>query len=150
MKFFFLLLFIISCSSVQKFQDKRADFLGYWVGEVPTLDGKRLKWLIERRIDGSFTLTHFIKSSPQDPVKFDPETATFELGVWGVSGDIYFTATRQYFENKKVKNLDVTDANLYDAYQIVSFDGSTLVYRALETDEEFTTQKVPKGTPIEL
>ena len=74
----------------------------------------------------------------------------FELGIWGVSGDIYFTATRQYFENKKVANLDVTKAGLYDAYKIVSFDGATFVYRSLETGEEFTVRKIPKGAPIGL
>ncbi len=154
---FFVLLLLLSCatvpkkeSQVPKFHEKRADFLGYWVGEAPTKDGKFIKWLVERRTDGSFTLTHLMKTSPQDPVKFDPEKASFELGIWGVSGDIYFTATRQYFENKKVGNLDVTQAGLYDAYKIVSFDGTTFVYRSLETGEEFTVRKIPKGEPIGL
>ncbi|MES2525542.1 MAG: hypothetical protein V4598_00585 [Bdellovibrionota bacterium] len=154
---FFIFLLVISCSAlpkkeaaVQRYEAKRAEFLGYWKGEVPTKDGKFMKWLIERRLDGTFTLTHLMKNSPQDPVKFDPDKATFELGIWGVSGDIYFTATRQYFENKKIANLDVTEAGLYDAYKIVSFDGTTFVYRALETGEEFTVRKIPKGTPVEL
>ncbi len=153
----FMLLLLFSCSTVpqkvigiQPFHEKREDFLGYWVGVAPAKDGKFIKWLIERRMDGSFTLTHLMKNSPQDPVKFDPEKATFELGIWGVSGDIYFTATRQYFENKKVANLDVTKAGLYDAYKIVSFDGATFVYRSLETGEEFTVRKIPKGAPIGL
>ncbi len=155
----FLLLFFIlaGCSSssekIEKpspFQERREEFLGYWIGEMPTKDGKFLRWLVERRIDGAFTLTHVIKNTPKDPVKFDPEKATFELGTWGVSGNVYFTATRQYFEKGKVANFDTTDAGLYDAYKIVFFDGKTFTYRSLETGEEFTVKKIPKDGKIEL
>lgn len=156
-KFFFVLIFLISCSSPQKkagpgenFQPRRAEFLGYWIGEMPTKDGKFLRWLIERRVDGAFTLTHVIKDSPQDPRKLDPEKAKFELGTWGVSGDVYFTATRQYYEDKKISNFDTSDSGLYDAYKIVSFDGKTFTYRSLETGEEFTVKKVPQGEKLEL
>ena len=135
-KYFFFLFILFSCSMVPKssaplenFHQRRADFLGYWVGESTVKDGRFVKWLVERRADGSFTLTHHIMKSAQDPVKFDPEKASFELGIWGVSGDVYFTATRQYFENKKIANMDVTDPGLYDAYKIVSFDGSVFVSR---------------------
>ena len=156
-KYFFFLFILFSCSTlpkptatVDKFHEKRAEFLGYWIGEMPVKDGRFMRWLIERRADGSFTLTHLMKKSPDDPVKFDPEKAIFELGIWGVSGDVYFTATRQFFENKKIVNMDVSQAGLYDAYKIVSFDGSTFVYRSLESGEEFVVRKIPKGSPIEL
>lgn len=157
LKIFFLLL-VMSCSStplskpetVQNYQPKREEFLGYWIGEMPTKDGKFMRWLVERRRDGAFTLTHVIKNSKEDPRKFDPESAMFELGTWGVSGNIYFTATRQYYENKKIANFDTSDPGLYDAYKIVFFDGETFTYRSLETGEEYTVKKVPKDQAVEL
>ena len=156
-KFFFVLIFLASCSSLQKksetgpdYRPRRAEFLGYWIGEMPTKDGKFLRWLVERRVDGAFTLTHIIKDSPTDSRKLDPEKAKFELGTWGVSGDIYFTATRQYYEGKKISNFDTSDPGLYDAYRIVSFDGSTFTYRSVETGEEFTVKKVARPEMLEL
>lgn len=153
-----MLLLLSSCATPSKvshekptpFQQRREEFLGYWVGEMPTQDGKFMKWLVERRADGSFTLTHIMKNSPQDPVKFDPEKAQFELGTWGVSGDVYFTATRQYFEKGKVANFDTTEAGLYDAYKIVFFDGSSFTYQSLESGKKVTVKKIPKGSPVEL
>ena len=157
-KFLILILFfLLACSShpdkpvsVKNYSPQREEFLGYWIGELPMKDGKFMRWLVERRIDGTFTLTHVIRQSPQDQTKFDPEKAKFELGTWGVSGDVYFTATRQYFEDKKIGNFDVSDRSLYDAYKILSFDGRTFHYRSLETGEEFTMKKVPKDSKIEL
>lgn len=156
-KILLFLLLLVGCSSVSKkpekypaFQEIREEFLGYWIGEMPTKDGKFMKWLVERRLDGTFTLTHVIKISPQDPVKFDPEKAIFELGTWGVSGNIYFTATRQYFEKGKIANFDTSVKGLYDAFKIIFFDGKTFTYQSIETGEEFTVKKVPKGAPVEL
>jgi hypothetical protein len=157
MKHLLCLTLLLGCttkfSSPEKSQDfrpRREEFLGYWIGEMPTKDGKFMRWLVEQRKDGAFTLTHVIKNSPEDPVKFNPEKATFELGTWGVSGDVYFTATRQYFEKGKVANFDTTDSGLYDAYKIVFFDGKTFTYRSLETGEEFTLKKIPKDAPLQL
>lgn len=156
-KFFFVFIFLVGCSShgnksehSLNYQPRRSEFLGYWIGEMATPDGKFMRWLVERRVDGAFTLTHVMKDSSQDPRKFDPEKAKFELGTWGVSGDVYFTATRQYFENKKISNFDTTDPGLYDAYKIVSFDGKTFTYRSIESGEEFTVKKVPPGESPDL
>ena len=157
-KIIFVLFILAGCSTSsgnkapagENFAPRRVEFLGYWIGEMPTKDGKFLRWLVERRVDGAFTLTHVIKESSSDPRKFDPENAKFELGNWGVSGDVYFTATRQYYEKKKISNFDTSDPGLYDAYKIVSFDGKTFVYRSLETGEEFTVKKVPQGEKLEL
>lgn len=157
-KFFLMIFLLVACSTqipkksekVPQFGPQREEFLGYWIGEMPTKDGKFMRWLVERRIDGSFTLTHVIKDSPQDPRQFDPAKATFELGTWGVSGDVYFTATRQYYENGKVANFDTTQGSLYDAYKILSFDGKTMTYRSLETGEVFTIKKHPKDQKLEL
>ncbi len=159
LKFIFPLIILLGCSTSPKvtqnshhesYEKKREEFLGYWVGEMPTKDGKFLRWLVERRPDGSFTLTSLLKKSPDDPVKFQPQEAFFEIGMWGVSSDIYFTATRQYFEKGKISNFDTTQSGLYDAYQILFFDGKTMKYRSLETHEEFTMKKIPKGDPVEL
>lgn len=158
-KFFFVLIFLIGCSTetprpatekVKNYAPQREEFLGYWMGEMTLEDGKFMRWLVERRLDGTFTLTHVIRASATDQTKFDPEKAKFELGTWGVSGDVYFTATRQYFENKKIGNFDVSDPGLYDAYKILSFDGKTMSYRALETAKEFTMKKVPKDSKLDL
>jgi hypothetical protein len=157
-KILLVFLFIISCSTflpvkhekVPQYGPKREEFLGYWVGEMSTKDGKFMRWLVERRIDGSFTLTHVIKDSPTDPRQFDPQKATFELGTWGVSGDIYFSATRQYYENGKIANFDTTQGSLYDAYKILFFDGKTMTYLSLETGEVFKVNKQPKDKKLEL
>ncbi len=159
LKIIFPLIILLSCSTLKSvnkessrvaFQGQREAFLGYWIGEMPTKDGKFMRWLVERRADGTFTLTHVIQNSAQERVKFNPEKAFFEIGIWGVSGDIYFTATRQYFEKNKISNFDMTQPGLYDAYEILSFDGKSFRYRSLETREEFTVKKIPKGDPVEL
>lgn len=160
--FLWVLLLLLGCSTAPKLksqdqkkftptsQAERDRHLGYWVGEMTTKDGKFLRWLVERRKDGTYTLTHILRDSPQDSKKFDPARAFFELGIWGISGDVYFTATRQYFENGKINQYDVTDASLYDAYRIRSFDGTTFSYQNVETGDVFTVKKVPQGSKLEI
>lgn len=156
-KYILCLALLMSCSTRpqsssagENYQLRRGEFLGYWIGEKAVKNGKFARWLVERRIDGAFTFTLMIKDSPQDPRRFDPEKATYELGTWGVSGDIYFTATRQYYEKGKIANFDTTDPTLYDAYKIIFFDGNTMIYRGLDSGEEFTMRKIPKDQPVEL
>ena len=91
-KILIVLIFLIGCSQVPKKESRgtnfvplREKFLGYWIGEKTLEDGKFMRWLVERRIDGTFTLTHVIRESAKDATKFDPEKAKFELGTWGVS-----------------------------------------------------------------
>jgi hypothetical protein len=157
-KFIFLILFVLSCSHTPAKDKKptlqlgprREEFLGKWIGEQTTPDGKIVRWLADRRADGNFTLAFFVKDSPTDTRKFDPEKALYEIGIWGVSGDIFFTSTRQYFEHGKIANFDTTKAELYDAYQVLSFDGNTMVYRNLEDGVVYTMKKLQPDQKIEL
>lgn len=119
-------------------EERRHQMVGRWLGEAPTKDGKTERWLMERRLDGTFTVMFQI---------LDKQKKVFEqteTGYWGIVGDIYFSLTREILHGDKFDPQDVTKATYYDAYKILNFDANTLHYKDLDFGNEYTIHKVPK------
>lgn len=110
--------------------------MGRWLGEADTKDGKHSKWLMERRLDGSYTVKFQLFQASKKVLE------QIEVGVWGISAGIYFTMTREMIEGMESRPVDTTLATYYDAYDVLSLDDSTFRYRSRESGDVFTVKKV--------
>lgn len=115
---------------------RRAMLIGKWYSEIPTKDGLIRKSLMERRRDGSYTVRFQL---------FKGATKTLdqiEAGIWGISGNIYFTATREMLVGEVFKTLDTTDSTFYDGYEILKLEPDRFTYKSLEMGDVFEVRKV--------
>ena len=144
-----LSLFILSaCGSAQKkvaylkpdtpaaIEARRDMMVGRWVGEMPTVDGKFYKWLVERRTDGGFTLQAQLKEQGKIVEQ------NTEFGFWGVSGHVYFSMTREMMVKGKTVPLNTNTANYYDAYEIVELGEGRFKYQHVETGNVYLVHRV--------
>ena len=117
-------------------QEKHDLFVGKWHGSAKTDGGGEREWLVERMPNGMFQIE--LKATTNGAVERQTE-----YGVWGVSGSIYFTATQGFISQEgEIEPADTTDANLYDAYEILEATQNQIRYRGLETGNEFTVTRV--------
>lgn len=122
---------------------RRDMMMGRWLGEMPTIDGKFYKWLMERRPDGEYTLETILMEGGKIKEK------NSEFGYWGVSGHLYFTLTRETLLKGKITPLDTNTANLYDGYEILQLGEGQFRYRHVETGNEYFVQRVPPDYTLE-
>jgi hypothetical protein len=116
---------------------RRDQMVGKWFGEADMKEGGRRWWLKDARRDGTFTIK-FHSTMPDGKARDQ-----VEAGIWGVSGNVYFTATREMWDGHAFREIDATDGTYYDAYEITAFDGQSMSYRNLDTGSEFRVKKVP-------
>ena len=118
-------------------KELRATFVGKWSSKQPTKKGGIKESIINRSVDSRYIIEHKI---------YDKNSALIqeskEVGMWGVSGGIYFTSFRGWLENGKVSPSDPTDAYNYDAYKIEHVDQDKLVYKNLSSGNEYTYNRV--------
>ena len=115
---------------------RRALLIGKWYSEIPTKDGLIRKSLMERRRDGSYTVRFQL---------FKGATKTLdqiEAGIWGISGNIYFAATREMLVGEVFKALDTTDPTFYDGYEIQKLEADRFTYKSLDMGDVFEVRKV--------
>ena len=93
-----------------------------WEGEIFTKDGDKRSWVMERFPDGTYRVSFRVVSPG------NKEIQQVEVGLWGISGGVYFTLTRGVLENDQVVPADTTDPTLYDAYRIISLTDQTFEY----------------------
>lgn len=110
--------------------------LGYWFGESPTKDGGRRMQIVERRRDGTMT----IRFRVIDPAGKVHEQTQVEF--WGISGPIYFTIMRGWLEGMRFDPADPTQADYYDAYEILLLTDQAFWYRHVTTGSEYRIDKV--------
>ncbi|MCW8877830.1 MAG: hypothetical protein OQK51_12325 [Kangiellaceae bacterium] len=115
----------------------RSAFVGKWTSKQPTKKGGVKESTINRSVDSRYIIEHKI---------FDDKSTLIqesrEVGIWGVSGGIYFTVFRGWLENGKVSPSDPTDAYNYDAYKIKHVSPNKLVYKNLSSGNEYIYTKV--------
>ena len=109
--------------------------LGRWYGVQPTTEGGLRQTLIERRDDGSYVI-HFRIKSASGEIKDQ-----WEMGEWGVSGDIIFTICKGWLKNGKFVPADYDPYN-YDAYRITKLTAAEFEYTNAETRNHFVSKKV--------
>jgi hypothetical protein len=117
-------------------QARRNLLIGNWYGEAATKDGQFRKALMNRRADGTYTVKFQL---------FKNQTKTIEqveAGLWGISGNIYFTITREMLEGETFTPVQTDDATYYDAYKIAELTPEAFRYTNQDTGDEFLAKKV--------
>jgi hypothetical protein len=115
---------------------RRSWMVGTWRGTAKTKDGETRVWDVTRKVDGTFRVEFCIACNTSK------EERLVEYGVWGVSGDVYFTITRGWVEGQGRLEADPRDEGLYDAYYILKAEGNSMRYRSASTGNEFTIERV--------
>ena len=117
--------------------------IGTWKGEAPVAEGGTRTWVVMRNPDGTYKIdfTHNGVSGVSDTQS--------EVGIWGVSGGIYFTATRGFVNPDGTAWADTNDPTLYDTYRIISLNNNLFEYESLSTGNRFSVRKVhaSSGSP---
>lgn len=113
-------------------------FVGKWHGKAKIATGGDREWLTERKPDGTFTI--YGKATINGITE-----SQSEYGVWGVAGGTYFTITQGFFsESGEIEPADTSDANLYDAYDILEATNTNIRYKGKETGNVFTVTRVSR------
>lgn len=139
-----------SKKSLQISQNERDQLVGLWTAETQKTDGKFERLFMEQKSDGTFTFTKMTRNSASEKLQFDATKDIVEVGIWGISGDIYFTATRQFYSEGKVRSYDLSRVGLYDAYKILKLDLDTFEYQSVETGVVLTLKKLPENSKLSL
>lgn len=116
--------------------EQRLLLAGSWFSEAPLKDGGTRLQLTKRNLDGTFVTTFRLIA---EDGSFKQQT---EVGLWGVSGPVYFTITRGWKEARKIHKADPTDASLNDAYQILELNEQRFRYRSWQSGSEYRLERV--------
>ena len=116
--------------------------IGTWLGDSTEADGTRRYELAIRRADGSYQVSFRATRSGRT---VQEQT---EVGLWGVSGDIYFTITQGYLLNGSVQRTPPQDASFYDAYRITRLTADEFEYVHVLQGEKSRDRKVAEGTRL--
>ncbi len=142
--------FLSSCTHVAKIdsvkmassldiQVRREMLVGKWYAENPTKEGQIRKSLIERRLDGTFTVQFQLYENEKKVLD------QVEAGYWGISNYIYFTITREMLSGVKFRPVDTKNATFYDGYNILELTHQFFRYTSLETSTEYIVERVPSN-----
>jgi len=117
---------------------QREKLVGRWYGEQATREGGMRSETTELCPDGRATFQfHLVEKSG----KVRDQT---EVGLWGVSGSIFFTIIRGWLHGDRFAPADPSDPNLYDAYWIQELNDQTFRYRSVPSGDEFVTSRLPE------
>ncbi|MBT8136073.1 MAG: hypothetical protein KJO54_03560 [Gammaproteobacteria bacterium] len=116
-------------------QHDRNLMVGKWLGEVRTEDDKLRITLSERSENGTYRITFRTYEGSQ----YDE---SIEVGLWGISGPVYFTIMRGWMTGGEFRPADTTQAYYYDAYRIISLDETSFEYESVETANRFSVRRV--------
>jgi hypothetical protein len=118
-------------------QEKGRSLLaGRWYGSSSLREGGKREWLMERRIDGTFTVKFRVTDAtgkPGDQV---------EAGYWGFSGGILYTITREILRGDRFHEVDTRNATFNDAYTFTEMTYNRLRYRSIDTEAEYAVERV--------
>ncbi len=117
--------------------ESRAALIGRWFSESVAPNGERRLELKELRRDGTYQVTF---RSIQPNGHFAEQT---EVGVWGVSGRVYFTIMQGYLAGGSITPVSREDPSYYDAYDILRLDGAELELRLPALNVRYLARRVP-------
>lgn len=115
----------------------RDAFVGKWSSRQATKKGGIKVSIINRKVDSRYVIEHKVYDKNSILIQ-----ESNEVGIWGVSGGIYFTVFRGWLENGQVTPSDPTDAYNYDAYKIKHVSENRLVYRDLSSGNKYIYKRV--------
>ena len=116
--------------------EKRALLVGFWFSDEPTKEGGRRYALSQKNADGTFKI-HF-RVIEGGRITMD-ET---EVGLWGLSGPVYFTITKGWLHGYRLEPADPTNPYFYDAYEVLSLKEGEFKYRSYVIGDTYTSKKV--------
>jgi hypothetical protein len=110
--------------------------VGRWYLSQPTKEGGRKEAIMEHRQNGTYQVT-FRVTQPDNNVELGTE-----VGLWGVSGNIYFSIFRGWVKDASVMQADLSDPYNYDAYRIIALNEKTFEYEHATTGNSYKSIKV--------
>jgi hypothetical protein len=114
----------------------RRFIVGKWLGEAPVKEGGSKMWLNERSPDGTYVIT-FRNLSPRGEIEVSQE-----YGIWGLSGNIYFTKMQGWIEGGRRHPNRGSNSYFDDAYVVKSLTPAEFIYVSVPTKEVFRAKKV--------
>lgn len=113
--------------------------LGKWYGDLPTKEGGRKQWTIERAHDGTYRIDFLVTKSDGSTQQHS------EAGHWGVAGNIYFSIYRGAIDNGQFYPSNPNDPYNYDAYNIIGLTAESFEYQNIDSKNKYTVKKVPSN-----
>ena len=119
--------------------------VGKWAGETLLKNGGRRQVLVERTVNGTFTVTFKTQWGTDHPVLEQ------QVGQWGISGPVYFTITTGWLDGDHIDPTDLGQPYYYDAYRIVDLSDQRFEFESFATDTTYLLWRVPDDfTPDDL
>lgn len=116
--------------------EQRAMLVGKWYGDLPTKEGGRKQWVIDRADDGSYQIEFLVTKANNSQQQYS------ESGYWGVAGNIYFSIYRGATHKGEFYPSDPSDPYNYDAYSIINLTSSSFEYQNLDSKNNYVVNKV--------
>jgi hypothetical protein len=143
--FFILLLF--GCTSIDRYKpdltedakNQRERIIGRWFGESKTKDGFHRMWIDEERPDGTFIINFRTYDKNRN---FEEQT---EIGIWGISGPIYFTIIKKLVIEGFEVPVDPANPYYYDAYEVLTLTNQDFEYCEIATGNIFKAKRVSEN-----
>ena len=115
----------------------RAMMIGKWYLEQPRSDGTTVRAVSTMHADSTLELV-FQVVYPNGAID-----ESIETGLWGVSGDIYFTIIREIIYEDGSEDVSPEDPSKYLAYRVLALTENSFEYQTIVTGNRFRTTKVP-------
>ena len=123
--------------NVSQRQSQWDNFAGHWRTQRSNDIGGKNTITIKRFKDGRYVI-QFKIFDKQEILKEEHR----EMGLWGISGDIYFTMFKGWIENDRFQPANSSKAAHYNAYQIIEHGADKLIYKSLSSDNTFSYQRI--------
>lgn len=117
--------------------------LGKWYGNQPLKEGGTHEWIMQRGSRGQY-LAEFKTTDKNGNV-----SRQTEAGLWGVSGDVYFTIFMGYPHADGIELVDSSDPYHYDAYYILSLTETSFEYKNSRSGNTYRVIKKPDDFVLE-
>lgn len=118
----------------------RRDLLaGRWYGEEATEEGGKRLQIVEWNLEGVLKIR--FRTLERSGRSWDQT----EVGLWGISGPVYFTIITGWLQDGQFMPADPGDASFYDAYEILELNDKIFRYRSFAFGDEYTLRRVEEG-----
>lgn len=115
---------------------RRNLLIGRWYGETPATEGGKRLEITDKAADGTFTIQFRVIERSG---KVSDQT---EVGLWGITGPVFFSITRGWLFGGQLIPADPTRATYYDAYEILELTAERFRYKSFASGEEYTVNRV--------
>ena len=115
----------------------REQFFGRWYRMAIDEQGQQKSEYAQLFPDGRFEFTFSTLNKYSEVCQQE-----IQLGDWGIVGDIHFTITKSELIDQALYDADLSNADNYDAYRILTLDSQIFEYQHIFTNEVFIMRRV--------